>query len=174
MERARLTFQMTAQPHSSECHQNSHYILSNYLCLSRSVSFPNNRNLQFNSDLSILITRAASPTCPIDGNTIARDSSFHDKCCEREVLDLPCFCQYEARGCNWRGELRHVQVKGFRRPLNAFLSLSHIICKSRSWANRQECSVGKQAKLKTRPSLTKCLRLLFDAPLIPLGTWRKL
>ncbi|PFX28261.1 TNF receptor-associated factor 3 [Stylophora pistillata] len=55
---------------------------------------------------------AASPSCPIDGNKVTRDSSFHDKCCEREVLDLQCFCQYKTRGCDWRGELRQLQAHG--------------------------------------------------------------
>ncbi|XP_068731080.1 TNF receptor-associated factor 3-like [Montipora capricornis] len=45
--------------------------------------------------------------CPVDGEELQRDGFFRDKCCEREVLNLPCFCPYKGRGCEWRGELRY-------------------------------------------------------------------
>ena len=48
--------------------------------------------------------------CPIDEEEWQREGFFRDKCCEREVLSLPCFCRYKNRGCNWKGELRYLKV----------------------------------------------------------------
>ncbi|XP_078351596.1 TNF receptor-associated factor 3-like isoform X1 [Oculina patagonica] len=52
---------------------------------------------------------SGSPKCPIDGKPISRGESFRDKCCEREVLDLQCFCRYKERSCDWKGVFRHLQ-----------------------------------------------------------------
>ena len=54
--------------------------------------------------------RLGNPKCPIDGKPISRDESFRDKCCEREVLNLQCFCRYKERSCDWKGEFRHLKV----------------------------------------------------------------
>ncbi|XP_078349700.1 TNF receptor-associated factor 3-like isoform X2 [Oculina patagonica] len=56
------------------------------------------------------LLRSSCPKCPVDGENIARNTSFRDKCCERDVLDLQCSCRYEAINCGWQGELRHLQV----------------------------------------------------------------
>lgn len=89
------------------------------------------------------LLRVASPTCPIDGNAITRDSSFHDKCCEREVLDLLCFCQYEARGCNWQGELRHVQAHG------ESCEYTDVVCR--------ECKSLMERRLLEHHKVNKCI-----------------
>ena len=60
------------------------------------------------------LTRSSCPRCPIDGKNIAKNTSFLDKCCEREVLNLQCCCRYEDRKCDWRGSFREVQVNSFR------------------------------------------------------------
>ncbi|KAJ7361791.1 TNF receptor-associated factor 3 [Desmophyllum pertusum] len=51
-----------------------------------------------------------SPRCPIDNELISREKSFRDKCCEREVLNLQCFCRYKEKGCEWKGEFRHLKA----------------------------------------------------------------
>ncbi|XP_068731492.1 TNF receptor-associated factor 3-like [Montipora capricornis] len=48
--------------------------------------------------------------CPVDGNQISQEESFHDKCCEREILDLQCSCQYKDRNCDWKGEFRNLKA----------------------------------------------------------------
>lgn len=48
--------------------------------------------------------------CPFDGEEWVRAGFFRDKCCEREVLSLPCFCRYKNRGCKWKGELRYLKT----------------------------------------------------------------
>ena len=48
--------------------------------------------------------------CPVDGEKIAREESFRDKCCERELLDLRCSCRYKDRNCEWKGEFRNLKV----------------------------------------------------------------
>ncbi|XP_027055627.1 TNF receptor-associated factor 3-like [Pocillopora damicornis] len=50
------------------------------------------------------------PRCPKDGESISRQQSFRDKCCEREVLNLQCFCRLNKKGCDWKGELRHLKT----------------------------------------------------------------
>lgn len=60
--------------------------------------------------LESLLRKSSCPKCPIDGKNIARYASFHDKCCEREVLNLQCCCRYEDRKCGWRGNFRHLQA----------------------------------------------------------------
>ena len=54
--------------------------------------------------------RQENPGCAIDGESISRQQSFRDKCCEREVLHLQCFCRFNKKGCEWKGELRHLHV----------------------------------------------------------------
>ncbi|XP_068739885.1 TNF receptor-associated factor 3-like [Montipora capricornis] len=53
--------------------------------------------------------RQKSLLCPVDGKQISQDESFHDKCCEREILDLRCSCQYRDRNCDWIGEFRNLR-----------------------------------------------------------------
>jgi len=62
------------------------------------------------------LLRSSCPRCPIDGKDIAKNTSFLDKCCEREVLNLQCCCRYEDRKCDWRGNFRQLQVNSFRQP----------------------------------------------------------
>ena len=59
---------------------------------------------------NFLTFRLENPKCPIDGKPISRDESFRDKCCEREVLNLQCFCRYKGRSCDWKGEFKHLKV----------------------------------------------------------------
>ena len=63
-------------------------------------------------------TRSSCPRCPIDGKNIARYTSFHDKCCEREVLNLQCCCRYEDRECDWLGNFRQLQVNSLLPALS--------------------------------------------------------
>ncbi|PFX22552.1 TNF receptor-associated factor 3-like [Stylophora pistillata] len=51
-----------------------------------------------------------NPGCTIDGESISRQQSLRDKCCEREVLNLQCFCRFNKKGCEWKGELRHLHA----------------------------------------------------------------
>ena len=51
------------------------------------------------------------PKCPLDGEEILRDQYFRDRCCEREVHNLQCFCRYRERGCDWKGELGYLKVR---------------------------------------------------------------
>ena len=48
--------------------------------------------------------------CPVDGEKITPEGSFHDRCCEREIRDLKCSCRYEDRNCDWKGEFRNLKV----------------------------------------------------------------
>lgn len=54
--------------------------------------------------------RPTSLRCPVDGDIISQEGSFRDKCCEREILDLKCFCRHKDRNCDWKGELRYLKV----------------------------------------------------------------
>ena len=60
--------------------------------------------------LNFLPFRQENPGCAIDGESISRQQSFRDKCCEREVLNLQCFCRFNKKGCEWKGDLRHLRV----------------------------------------------------------------
>ena len=48
-----------------------------------------------NNGFTVIVNsfRLDDPRCPIDGGSISRQQSFRDKCCEREVLNLQCFCR---------------------------------------------------------------------------------
>ncbi|XP_074632134.1 TNF receptor-associated factor 3-like [Acropora palmata] len=56
------------------------------------------------------LLRETSMRCPVDGHQISQDESFRDKCCEREILDLRCRCQYHGKNCNWMGEFRNFEA----------------------------------------------------------------
>ena len=62
------------------------------------------------NDGFIFSIRQDDPRCPIDGGSISGKQSFRVKCCEREVLNLQCFCRFNNKGCEWKGELRHLKV----------------------------------------------------------------
>ncbi|XP_029186836.2 TNF receptor-associated factor 3-like [Acropora millepora] len=47
--------------------------------------------------------------CPDDGEVLLRNNVFRDKCAQREVLGLLCFCYNKSRGCQWIGELLNLQ-----------------------------------------------------------------
>nr|XP_058949107.1 TNF receptor-associated factor 6-like [Pocillopora verrucosa] len=62
------------------------------------------------NDGFIFSIRQDDPRCPIDGGSISGKQSFRVKCCEREVLNLQCFCRFNNKGCEWKGELRHLKA----------------------------------------------------------------
>lgn len=47
--------------------------------------------------------------CPDDGELLQRQEIFRDKCAQKEVLDLECFCPKKSLGCGWRGQLRKLE-----------------------------------------------------------------
>ncbi|XP_027055610.1 TNF receptor-associated factor 3-like, partial [Pocillopora damicornis] len=65
---------------------------------------------RFCSDCLERLLGQENPRCPIEGESISRQQSFRDKCCEREVLNLRCFCRFNNKGCDWKGELRYLKA----------------------------------------------------------------
>ena len=74
--------------------------------------------------LTVISFRPEIPRCPVDGEEIPQDECFRDKCCEREVLSLLCYCRWKERGCEWKGEL-----KVFERVFLDFVSKVARSCK---------------------------------------------
>lgn len=64
----------------------------------------------FRITLNVLYSRSENARCPIDNEPLSREQSFRDKCCEREVLGVQCFCRFNDKGCEWKGELRQLEV----------------------------------------------------------------
>ncbi|XP_028518598.1 TNF receptor-associated factor 5 isoform X2 [Exaiptasia diaphana] len=46
----------------------------------------------------------ARPRCPIDEIELDLKDTFPDKCCERDILSLQCFCPNSKKGCDWEGD----------------------------------------------------------------------
>ena len=56
--------------------------------------------------------------CPEDNTVLSQDKIFRDAFCNREILELVCFCTNKKLGCKWTGQLRTIEVKClFNRPL---------------------------------------------------------
>ena len=94
------------------------------------------------------LARSSCPKCPIDGKNIARYTSFHDKCCEREVLNLQCCCRYEDRECDWLGNFRQLQVNSLLPALSGEGRRKVSNCSLTWQAGRanQEFFVARKAK----------------------------
>lgn len=57
-----------------------------------------------------LLFGSENPRCPVDNEPLSISQSFRDKCCEREVLDVHCFCRFNEKGCDWKGEFRRLEL----------------------------------------------------------------
>ena len=47
--------------------------------------------------------------CPSDGEVLKREEVFRDKCAQKEILALECYCPNKSLGCLWTGLLAHLQ-----------------------------------------------------------------
>ena len=47
--------------------------------------------------------------CPDDGEVLKREEVFRDKCAQKEILGLECYCPNKSLGCLWTGLLAHLQ-----------------------------------------------------------------
>ena len=47
--------------------------------------------------------------CPYDGEVLKREEVFRDKCAQRDILALECYCPEKSLGCLWTGLLAHLQ-----------------------------------------------------------------
>ena len=47
--------------------------------------------------------------CPYDGEVLKREEVFRDKCAQRDILALECYCPKKSLGCLWTGLLAHLQ-----------------------------------------------------------------
>ena len=83
----------------------------------------------------LLFCRLDIPKCPLDGEEILRDQYFRDRCCEREVHNLQCFCRYRDRGCDWKGELGYLKV-GLKQSLGTTLT-DYTVFRDRSLKGTQ-------------------------------------
>ena len=45
------------------------------------------------------------PKCPDDGEPLQRSEIFRDKCAQKEILALECYCPKKSLGCTWTGQL---------------------------------------------------------------------
>ena len=52
---------------------------------------------------------ASEAKCPDDGEVLKREEVFRDKCAEKEILALECYCPNKSLGCLWTGLLAHLQ-----------------------------------------------------------------
>ena len=52
--------------------------------------------------------------CPVDNSPLTLDHIFRDAFCNREILDLECYCNCKPLGCEWTGQLRNMEVFNFR------------------------------------------------------------
>ena len=47
--------------------------------------------------------------CPDDGEVLKREEVFRDKCAQKEILALECYCPNKSLGCLWTGLLARLQ-----------------------------------------------------------------
>ena len=47
--------------------------------------------------------------CPDDGEVLKREEVFRDKCAQKEILALECYCPSKSLGCLWTGLLARLQ-----------------------------------------------------------------
>lgn len=63
--------------------------------------------------------------CPDDGEHLQREPVFRDKCAEKELLALECFCVRKSLGCTWRGQLAKLKDHGEECPFSEVKCLYH-------------------------------------------------
>ena len=51
-----------------------------------------------------------NPKCPSDNEPLERHLIFRDKCAQKEILALECYCPKKSLGCQWRGKRAQLQV----------------------------------------------------------------
>ena len=54
--------------------------------------------------------------CPDDGEVLKREEVFRDKCAQKEILALECYCPNKSLGCLWTGLLARLQDHDFECP----------------------------------------------------------
>lgn len=55
-----------------------------------------------------LLNAGPNPACPQDGSPCKREETFTDRCAQKEILALECFCPEKSLGCRWTGKLASV------------------------------------------------------------------
>ena len=72
---------------------------------------------------------SGEPKCPHDGELLERQEIFRDKCAEKELLALECFCPNKKLGCRWTGQLAQLQLHDTECPFTEMKCLySHLGC----------------------------------------------
>lgn len=61
---------------------------------------------------------ASEQRCPCDGEALQRQNVFRDKCAQKELLAMECFCCKKARGWHWTGPLAELQSHETECPLS--------------------------------------------------------
>ena len=51
---------------------------------------------------------AGEAKCPDHGKVLKREEVFRDKCAQKEILALECYCPYKSLGCLWTGLLAYL------------------------------------------------------------------
>ena len=58
------------------------------------------------------------PKCPDDGEILQRGQIFRDKCAEKELLALECYCPKKSLGCQWMGQLSELTDHDAKCPFS--------------------------------------------------------
>ncbi|KAJ7384289.1 TNF receptor-associated factor 3 [Desmophyllum pertusum] len=73
--------------------------------------------------LEEILTKAPTdPRCPDDNEPLQKHLIFKDKCAQKEILDLECYCPKKSLGCQWCGKLAQLQAH------DAECSFSEVKC----------------------------------------------
>uniref|UniRef100_A0A1X7VUF0 Uncharacterized protein n=1 Tax=Amphimedon queenslandica TaxID=400682 RepID=A0A1X7VUF0_AMPQE len=51
--------------------------------------------------------------------------TFQDNACKREILGLSVYCDHKDLGCDWTGELRHLEVSSEYCPFCFVIAYKH-------------------------------------------------
>ena len=71
--------------------------------------------------------------CPVDNQVIDLGAVFPDRFSEREILNLQCYCPFSKNGCQWKGLLRHLEVKldiSIANNSKVFCLVHYALCKA--------------------------------------------
>ena len=60
--------------------------------------------------LSYTFLYSGSKMCFEDGTPLSEQQIFRDVACNREMMQLQCFCPGKNRGCNWSDALEFLEV----------------------------------------------------------------
>jgi hypothetical protein len=61
------------------------------------------------TDCANAILKTPKPYCPDDGEELRPHFLFKDRCAEREIQALECYCKEKKNGCKWKGTVAELQ-----------------------------------------------------------------